>query len=149
ADRSRVAHAEVEPLGADRRDYMRRLADEGDARGGKLFGALHREREYAAPRLDRPLSEDRVGAAVDRFRQNVGRERGEAFRLVRLDHADEARTIARQRHDRERPSLGVELGRYAAMRTRVGKVERQRGLRIGEAVGADAGSGAAERVSPV
>src|SRR5262249_33535343 len=83
--------------------------DEGDARGGEPFGALHSEREYGAPRLDRHLAEDRVGAAFDCFRQNVGRERGEAFRLVRLDHADEARTIARQRHDRERTSLGVEL----------------------------------------
>ena len=149
ANRRRIAQTEIKPLGADWRNHMGRLADEGDACGAKSFGSFHRERKDAAPGFDRHLAHDRMGAALDGFRQDVGRERGEALGFRRFDHAHEAGAVARQRHDRERSALGVELGRYVAMGALVGKVERQRRLRIGEAVGGDVGRVAAERVSPV
>ena len=76
-------------------------------------------------------------------------ERRDPLRLGGLDHADEARPFAGQRHQRERPALGVEFGRGVLVRPRVGEIERQRGLRIGAAVALDAGRGAAERTPPV
>ena len=110
---------------------------------------LDRERKRAAARLDRDLAEDRMRAPLDLVGQRRIVERRDPLGLGRLDHADEARPLARQRHQRERTALGVELGRSVVVRPRVAQIEGQRGLRIGVAVGFDAGRGAAERAPAV
>ena len=76
-------------------------------------------------------------------------ERGDPLGLGGLDHADEARPFAGQRHQRERPALGVEFGRGVVVRPGVREIEGQRGLRIGAAVALDAGGGAAERAPSI
>ena len=48
-------------------------------------------------------------------------ERGDPLGLGRLDHADQARSFAGQRHQRERPALGVEFGRDVVVRPRVAR----------------------------
>ena len=110
---------------------------------------LDRERKDAAARLDRDLAEDRMRALLDLVVERGVVERGDPLGLGGLDHADEARPFAGQRHQRERPALGVEFGRGVVVRPRMREIEGQRGLRIGAAVALDAGRGAAERTPPV
>ena len=110
---------------------------------------LDRERKHAAARLDRDLAEDRMRALLDLVVERRVVERGDPLGLGGLDHADEARPLAGQRHQRERAALGVEFGRGVVVRPRVREIEGQRGLRIGAAVALDAGRGAAERAPSV
>ena len=49
----------------------------------------------------------------------------------RVDHEDQARALAGQRHQRERPGLGVEFGRGVVVRAAMAEIAGQRGLRIG------------------
>ena len=81
-----------------------------------------------------------MGAPLDLGGERVG-HRARQMRAAsrRIDHADQARAPAGQGHQRERAGLGVEFGRGVVVRPRVTKIERQRGLRIGPAVGRDAG----------
>src|SRR5262249_18023875 len=108
-------------------------------------GGFYRELKHAAARLDADLAEDRMRAPLDLVVERGVVERGELFRLDWLDHANQAGPAARQRHQRERSALGVEFRRSIVVRSRVGEIEGQRGLRIGATIAFDAGPVAAER----
>ena len=110
---------------------------------------LDRERKDAAAGLDRDLAEDRMRAPLDLVVERGVVQRGDPLGLGGLDHADEARSLAGQRHQRERAALGVEFGRGVVMRPAWREIEGQRGLRIAAAVALDAGGGAAERAPAV
>ena len=64
-------------------------------------------------------------------------------------HPDQARTVARQRHLRERSRLGVEFGRDEAVRAAVREVENQSRLRIVACRCPDAGGVPCRRQAPV
>ena len=76
-------------------------------------------------------------------------ERLDGVGLCRIEHPDQARALARQRHQRERPARRVEFGRGVVVRPRVREADRERDLRIVAFVDRDAGGGAAERSAPV
>ena len=80
-------------------------------RAAKLRAVSTPSGKQPAARLDRDLAEDRMGAALDLGGKRARIERAEVLGLGRIDHADQARAQAGQGHQRERPGLGVELGR--------------------------------------
>ncbi len=128
---------------------MRRLADQRDTVARQRARGLDRERKQPAPRLDCHLAEQRMRAAFDldgKLRVRHGEQRR---RARRVEHADKARSPAGQGNEREWSMLGVEFRRRIVMRPGVREIERQRGLRIGAAIGADPGRGAAQRMLPV
>ena len=90
-----------------------------------------------------------MGAALDLAGKFCVVHRDKFGGVGRVEHADQARTPAGQGHERERPAFGVEFGRCVVVWPRVRQIERQRGLRIGPPLGADAGRGAAQRVPAV
>ena len=149
ADGRGIAQAKVQALRADRRDHMRGFADQHDAARRKRLGGLGAEREHPAPGLHRDLAEDRMRAPFELGRERIVIERREPLGLRRLDHADDARTRARQRHQRERSAFGVELGRDVTMRPVMPDVEGERRLRIAAARRFDPGRGAAQRIGAV
>ena len=87
--------------------------------------------------------------ALDLRRQLGVVERGDGVGLRRIEHPDQARAQARQRHQRERPARRVEFGRGVAMRPRVLEADGERDLRVVAFVDRDAGGGAAERAAAV
>ena len=60
-----VAQAEIETLGADRREYMGGLADQGDAVSGEPARGGNRQGEGAMAGFDLHLAEDRMAAPFD------------------------------------------------------------------------------------
>ena len=92
-----------------------------------------RQRKDPAAGFDRDLAKERVRSPFDlRGELGIGKRR-EAGRLGRVDHEDQARALAGQRHQRERTGFGVEFGRGVAMRPRMREIEGERGLRIAPA----------------
>ncbi len=128
---------------------MRGFADERDPRAGERLGGFGGERKQAAAGLDAHLAEDEMRAALGLARQRLVVERMQVLGLGRIDDADHARTQPRQRHERERPGLGVELGRDVSMRARVADIVGERMLRVGPLPGRDAGGRTAERARAV
>ena len=96
---------------------MRRLADQRDpacaetrVRSRPPAETRHgRARSAILPRIE--CERRSISAAISR----VG-ERGEARGVGRIDHEDQARASPRERHQGERPGLGVELGRGVVVR---------------------------------
>jgi propionate CoA-transferase len=145
----RVADTEVQALRADRRQYVGGLAHERHAAGGEAFRGLSSEREDPARAVDFHLAEDRVGAALDFKAELTVIEGVQPYGLIGLDDPNEARAIALERHQGERPALGVEFGRSIAMRSAVPEIQRDRRLRQGARAHLDAGGGATARFPAV
>ena len=149
ADGRGIAQPEIEPLRADRRHQMGGFADQRNAIEPERADGFDRQREYAAAGFDGNLAEQRMRAPLDLGVERRVVERLKLFGVVRIGDADQARTIARQWHQRERAGLGVKLGGRVAVRPRMREVERQRGLRIAAAAALDAGGRAAQRAPAV
>ena len=129
---------------------MRGLADQRDAVAPRKLRAV----STASGKTPRPGSTVILPRIECERRFDLDRERGiveraQALGFRRIDHPDQARALARQRHQRERAGRGMEFGRDVVVRPRVAKVEGQRDLRIVPAVDLDAGGGAAERARAV
>ena len=125
------------------------FADEDDAIAGKAVGGLHGEREYAAAGFDGHSPEQRVRASL-----GLGRKLGIVHRRkfgtsLRRDHADQTRAPAGKRHQREWALLGVEFSRRVVVRLGMGKIERERRLRISAAASRDPGSRTAHRARAI
>ena len=144
-----VAEAEIEALRADRRDEMGGLADERDR-----FWPNVRTVSTASGNTPRPGSTvtlPRIECERCSISSLSAASSSAAIRSASAGstHADEARPFAGQRHQRERPALGVEFGRGVVVRPGMREIEGQRGLRISAAIALDAGRGAAERAPSV
>ena len=70
-----IAQAEIKALRADRWDAMRGFADQCHPVGGEAARRLDRERENAAPGLERDFSKDRMRALLDLASERVIVER--------------------------------------------------------------------------
>src|ERR1700722_6283036 len=149
ADGRGVAQAEIEALGADRRDDVTGLADERDAAGREAARGLGAEAKGAVAGVHRDLAGDRMAAPLDFQVERRRLEALDTLGFVRVNDANEARPRARQRHQRERAMRRVELGLDIAVPPRMAEIEGQRGLRIAAAVGLDAGGGTANRAAAV
>ena len=106
-----IAQAEIKALRADRRQRVRGFADQHQPMRGELVRGLDPQRKLAASGFDRDLAEDRMGAPLDLLAQRRSVERHQIGGFCRLDDADEARALARQRHHRERAVRGVKFSR--------------------------------------
>src|SRR4029077_1585813 len=102
--------AEIESLGADRRHDVRRFADKRDTVARKRVCRLDRERKNAAARLDIHGAKQRMGAALDLAGEFRVVHRGKFGGVGRVEHADQARTPARQGYERKWPAFSVEFG---------------------------------------
>src|SRR5215831_5304699 len=142
ADGGGIAQAEIEALRADRRHDMAGFADQGDAAVREAARSLDRERKGATAGLDPDLAEDRMRAQFDLLVERGRVESAEPLGLLGRDDAHQARPQARQRHQRERPVFGMELGRDVVVRPRMRDIEGQRGLRIAVLCGVDPGGSA-------
>src|SRR5215469_631629 len=130
-DRGRIANAEIETLRADWRHDMRGFADKHNPIAGKSLGGLYSKRKYATSRFDDHRPQQRMIAAL------------------RGDHADQARSAAGQRHQREWTFLGMEFSRRILVRPRMRKIERERGLRVSATPRHDPGRSPAHRARTV
>ncbi len=110
ADGGGIAQAEIEALRADRRDDMRGFADQRDALAGEMPRSCHGKRKQAAPRLD---IESCRGSNVKRVRSRRRVRRSSKAESSSacgwIEHPDQARAIARQRHQRERARSACEI----------------------------------------
>ena len=147
--RRQDANEPGEALAGDWMDDMRGLADERDAVASEASRRLDGQRKHAATLLDSYLSEDRVRAPLDFSGESRRVEIAEMLRLGRFNHADKTRAQSGQRHHGERAGFGVELSRDAVVRPCVGKIERERALRIAAVIGRNAGRGSAKRFAAV
>src|SRR5262249_16006347 len=123
-DGGRIANAEIESLRADRRHHMRGFADKHYAVATKTLGGLPRKRKYATSSFDGDGSEQRVSAALDFSGQSQIVHGRKLFAVVRRDHADQARTVAGERDQREWTFLGMKFSRRIVVRPRMRKIER-------------------------
>ena len=110
ADCCCVAQTQIEPLRADRRNDMRSFADECNASVCEPSCGSDTKRKATAARLGLNLPEDRIRRALDFVAQFGVIDICKFVGRPRVEHPDEARSIARQRHERERPAGGMKLG---------------------------------------
>ena len=123
-DRRGVAQAEIESLRADRRDHVRGLADQRDAVRAEAC-VPSRCSSGKAPRSGSTAILPRIECERRSTlrRERLGVERQQVRGRRRVDHADQARPQAGQRHQGERAGLGVELGRDVVVRAGMAQIE--------------------------
>src|SRR5215831_4041713 len=109
ADGRSVAQAEIETLRADRRNDVGRFADERNSPDAEMGGGRACQREGAAASFELDLAQDRMRAPFDLGAHLRIGERRLIGDLGWVGHEDQARTSLRQRHERKRPRLGMEL----------------------------------------
>ena len=111
-DGGAIAQAEIESLRADRRHDMRGFADQRDAAARKGLGGLDRQRKNAAARLDAHFAEHaNARGARSRPTSASSSKRRQRGRCAGIEHANKARALAGQGHEREWAAFGVKFGR--------------------------------------
>ena len=102
-----VAQSEIEPLGADRRDDVRGLANQLRPGTGDVVPlALRAE---TSPRPGSTVTLPRIEwerRSISCRHLGIGQP-GEPWRVLRIGHKDQAGTPAGQRHQRERAGFSV------------------------------------------
>ena len=144
-----VAHAEIEALAGDRMNDMRRLADQGQARGGGACRVKEGELIGPAPPLDLERAEMIAEAAPELGQEPGLVEREQRGREGAPLGPHDRRALPGHRQDGERPGGQEMLDRDAAVRLGVAHGADDAGLRIGPGHARDAGGLAQRRALPV
>ncbi len=145
----RVAESQVEPLGPDGRNDVRRLSDEGDAVAARVDRRETGQwkelaRADLAERAQQPL-EARLESAAEGCLVHVGEAPGDRGPL----DPHEARAETRRGHHGERSSRPVEFRRDAVVRTLMRERAGERALLVAPCPRRNAGCGPACGVAAV
>jgi hypothetical protein len=127
----RIPQPQIQALRSDRRERVCRLTHEYDAGRATPRGRLNGQREYPAAGLDLDPAEDGMRTALDLFPHQAIGKFDEIAGFVWMHNEYEARAPSRQRDERERARLGVELGRNVMVLASVSQIECQGGLGVG------------------